>query len=158
MIKQITIRKATTGDIPAIVELWKELMDYHKKMNALFTRSAAGHKQFAKYLKKHIHSRNFLVLVAADGKRPVGYCLSKISKYPPVFKKQKYVDPFDLAVTEKYRRRGIGSRFIKTVRQWCAKRGISRIEARYSTENEAAAGFWAKVGFCPYLKTTFLEM
>ena len=157
MTKEITIRKATPKDVPAIVELWKELMDYHKKLDPLFTRSTSGHKRFAELLSHYIDNNDSSVFVAMDGKNPVGYCLIKISNCPPVLKKQQYGELSNIAVTKKYRRRGIGKKLIKKVRQWCAKRGISRIEARYSTENQAAAGFWAKVGFRPYLKSTFLE-
>jgi GNAT superfamily N-acetyltransferase len=157
MTKKITIRKADAKDIPAIIVLWKELMDFHKKLDSYFTRSAMGHKRFADYLKKHIHSRNFRVLVATDEEQMVGYCLTKISKYPPVYKKQKYADIFDLAVTKKYRGCGIGTMLIKSVLQWCAKRNISCFEVRYSTKNEMSSGFWSKMGFRPYLKTAFLE-
>jgi ribosomal protein S18 acetylase RimI-like enzyme len=157
MRKQITIRKATAKDAPAILELWKELMDYHKKLDPIFTRATSGHKRFAEFLTNHIDGNDSCVFVAMDGKNPVGYCLIKISNYPPVLEKQQYGELANLAVTKKYRQRGIGKRLVKKVRHWCAKRGISRIEARYSTENQAAAGFWAKVGFSPYLKSTFLE-
>jgi GNAT superfamily N-acetyltransferase len=158
MTKEITILKATTKDVPAIVELWKELMDYHKKLDPLFTRSTSGHKRFAEFLIHHINSNDSRVFVAMDGKNPVGYCLIKISDYPPVLEKQQYGELSNMAVTKKYRRCGIGKRLIKKVCQWCAKRGISRIEARYSTANQPTAEFWAKVGFRPYLETTFLEV
>jgi len=157
MKKEITIRKATAKDVPAIVELWKELMDYHKKLDPLFTRSPAGHKQFAEYLMNHINDADSRVLIALHRMRPAGYCMTKISKYPPVFEKQQYGELHDMAVTKKYRRRGIGRLLVKAVRQWCAKKGVNRIEARYSMANEVAAGFWAGAGFRPYLKTTFLE-
>ncbi len=157
MKKEITIRKATTKDVPAIVELWKELMDYHKKLDPLFTRSPAGHKRFAEFLTNHINNADSRVLIALHRTRPVGYCMATISKYPPVFEKQQYGELSDMAVTKKYRRRGIGKELIKAVRKWYAKKSINRIEARYSTANEVAAGFWAGAGFNPYLKTTFLE-
>jgi len=158
MTKKITIRKATTKDVSAIVELWKELMDYHKKLDPIWTRSASGHERFAEFLTQHINSNDSCAFVAMDGKNPVGFCLIKISNYPPALEKQQYGELTNIAVTKKYRRRGIGKKLIKKVRQWCAKRGISRIEARYSMANKTSTEFWAKVGFRPYLKTTFLEI
>jgi ribosomal protein S18 acetylase RimI-like enzyme len=158
MRKQITIRKATAKDVPAILELWKELMDFHKKLDSFWTRTDSGHKRFAEFLKEHINSNDACALVATDGKQLVGFCLIRISNYPPVLKKRQYGELTNIAVTKKYRRYSIGQKLVKKVRQWCVKRGISRIEARYSTENQIAAGFWAKVGFRPYLKSTFLEI
>jgi ribosomal protein S18 acetylase RimI-like enzyme len=158
MRKQITIRKAAPKDVPAILELWKELMDFHKKLNSIWTISACGHKQFAEYVIQHTNSKDSCAFVATDGKKPVGYCLIKISNYPPVLKRRQYGELTNMAVTKKYRRYGIGQKLVTKVRKWCAKRGISRIEAKYSTENPMAAGFWAKAGFRPYLKSTFLEI
>lgn len=157
MRKQITIRKATPKDVPEILELWKELMDFHKKLDSIWTRSDSGHKRFAEFLKEHINSNDAYALVATDGKKPVGFCLIRISNYPQVLKKRQYGELTNIAVTKKYQQRGIGQKLVKKVRKWCDKRGVSRIEARYSTENPMAAGFWAKAGFRPYLKSTFLE-
>ena len=52
MAKKVTVRKATVKDIPAAVELWKELMDLHKALDPVFTRRRGGHKAFAEYLRK----------------------------------------------------------------------------------------------------------
>jgi ribosomal protein S18 acetylase RimI-like enzyme len=157
MIKQITIRKATTKDVPVIVELWKELMDFHKKLDPIFTRATSGHERFAEFLTRYIDSSDSCVFVAMNGKNPVGYCLIKILNSPPWLKKRQYGELSNIAVTRKYQRHGIGKKLVKKVRQWCVKRGVNRIEARYSTENQAASAFWAKVGFRPFLNTTFLE-
>jgi N-acetylglutamate synthase-like GNAT family acetyltransferase len=157
MKKQITIRKATAKDVPAILELWKELMDFHKKLDPIFTRSSSGHKRFAEFLIQHINSSDSCAFVAMYGKNPVGFCLIRISNYPPALEKQQYGELTNIAVTKKYRQRGIGNKLVKKVRQWCAKKGVNRIEARYSTENPIATGFWARAGFRPYLKSTFLE-
>ncbi len=157
MRKLITIRKTTAKDVPAILELWKELMDLHKKLDPIWTRAASGHKRFAEFLTHHIDSNDSCAFVAINGKNPVGFCLTRISDYPPVLEKQQYAELTNIAVTKKYRRHGIGKKLVKKVRQWCAKRGVTRIEARYSTENPIAAEFWAKAGFRPYLKSTFLE-
>ena len=128
MIKQITIRKATIKDVPAIVELWKELMDFHKKLDPIFTRAKSGHEKVSEYLTQHIDGNDFCVFVAVDGKNPVGYCLIKISDYPPMFEKQQYVELSNMAVTQKYRHRGIGKKLIKTL--WLKEIQISLKVAR----------------------------
>ena len=158
MSRRVIIRKAVVEDVPSILGLWKELMDFHREHDRLFSRSATGHEGFADFLTGHISSETSFLFVAEAGKDIVGYCLALIEKYPPVLEVQEYCLVQDLAVTEKYRRRGIGKRFLKEAQNWYCEKGIHRIEARVSKYNKAAREFWAEMGFTPYLKTVFLEI
>ena len=158
MNEQVKIREAVMEDVPAIVEIWKELMDFHKRLDAIFSRSATGHKGFAEFLTSNMENEDSCVLVAADGEHIVGYCQATISKYPPVLVREKYVEIFDMAVTEKYQRLGIGRMIIDVLRRWYADKDVDRIELKYLTANKSAEEFWTKMGFKPYLKTAFLEI
>ncbi len=155
---QVDIRKAVMEDVPAIIEIWKELMDFHKELDAIFSRSATGHERFAEFLTSNMEKEDSCVLVAADEGHIVGYCQACISKYPPVLIKEKYVEIFDMAVTEKYQRQGIGRMIIDALRRWYADKDVDRIELKYLTSNKSAEEFWTKMGFKPYLKTAFLEI
>lgn len=158
MNEQVKIREAAVGDVPVIVEIWKELMDFHKELDAIFSRSATGHERFAEFLTSNMEKEDSCVLVAADGGRAVGYCQACISKYPPVLVREKYVKIFDMGVTEKYQRQGIGRMMIDALRRWYADKDVGRIELKYLTANKSAEEFWTKMGFKPYLKTAFLEI
>jgi len=157
MNEQVKIREAVMEDVPAIVEIWKELMDFHKRLDAIFSRSATGHEGFAEFLTSNMEKEDSCVLVAADGEHIVGYCQACISKYPPVLVREKYVEIFDMAVTKKYQRQGIGRMIIDALRRWYADKDVDRIELKYLTANKSAEEFWTKMGFKPYLKTAFLE-
>jgi GNAT superfamily N-acetyltransferase len=154
----IVIRKALIKDVPSVLELWKELMDFHKELDSFFSRSTTGHEEFEKYVTGHIKNENSCVIVAEDSGNLVGFCLATISKYPPVLELKEYGEIGNMALSEKYRQRGIGARLLKALRQWFSKRGIKRIEVRYSTANDVAERFWTKMGFKPYLKTAFKEI
>jgi ribosomal protein S18 acetylase RimI-like enzyme len=158
MTREIIIRRADAKDVPSIVELWKELMDFHKERDRFFSRSATGHKAFADFITGHILSDTSCVLVAEVNKGIIGYCFAVISKYPPVLEIQEYGLVQDLGVTEKYQRRGIGKRLLKETQSWFFEKGVHRIEARVAKSNKLATDFWAKMGFTPYLETVFLEI
>ncbi len=158
MEKEFTIRKATVEDVSAVVELWKELMDFHKEFDRFFSRSANGHKGFADFITGHISSETSNVFVAEVGKNLVGYCLAFIEKYPLVLEMQEYGLVQDLGVTKKYQRRGIGKRFLKEAQSWFSEKGVHRIEARVAKSNKLSTEFWAKMGFTPYLETVFMEI
>ena len=157
MASEVIIRKATDEDVSSIVELWKELMDFHKERDKIFSRSATGHERFGDYLKSHISKENSCLFVAEADQDIVGYCLVFIEKYPPVIELQKYCLVQDIAVTAEYRRRGIGKRFLNEAKKWYCEKDIHRIEARVSTYNKAAREFWSEMGFTPYLETVFME-
>jgi hypothetical protein len=53
----ITISAAKDSHVPGIVELWKELMDFHSSMDPHFTRSEDSHEVFGKYVQDLIKKR-----------------------------------------------------------------------------------------------------
>ncbi len=158
MAKNITIRKATLEDVPAIVELWKEFMDFHKERDRLFSRCVTGDKAFADFITGHISNDTSCVLVAEAGMDIVGYCLAIVEKSPPVLEIKKYGLIQDIAVTEAYRREGIGEKLLKEALSFLREKGLHRIEARFAINNKLSTEFWAKMGFRPYLETAFMEI
>ena len=158
MAKRVIIRKALIEDIPSILELWKELMDFHKERDRIFSISSTGHKKFAEHIKSHITSGKSPVFVAEAGKELVGYCLAIVQKNPPVFETKEYGLVENIAVSGKYRRRGIGEKLLHETRNWFSAKGIRRIEAHVAITNNVSTGFWAKMGLKPYLKTFFMEI
>ena len=123
MQSNYVIRKASIYDVPQIVALWKELMDFHKERDRFFSRSVTGHEGFADFITGHISSETSNVFVAEAGKDIVGYCLALVEKYPPVLEIQEYGLVQDLAVTKTYRRRGVGERLCKEAQSWFSAKG-----------------------------------
>jgi ribosomal protein S18 acetylase RimI-like enzyme len=155
---QAVVRTATRRDIPAIVGLWEELMDFHQARDPFFTRAAHGNRLFAKFVQENIRNDAALVLVAAAGERIVGYCQGMLDRHPPALAKPQYGQILDFMVTAAYRRSGIGQQMLETLSAWFRREGTRRIEVRHSTFNEVAARFWPKMGFQPYLQTLFREL
>ena len=154
----LRIREAIQEDTRAIVELWKELMDFHKERDRHFTRSVDGHERFAEFVSGRIASETSCVLVAKQQNEIVGYCLATISKFPPVYEHQEYGAIFDLAVTENYRKKGIGQALVEAALQWFSEQEIHRVEVRVATSNEISTAFWKKIGFVPYLEVVYKEI
>jgi ribosomal protein S18 acetylase RimI-like enzyme len=148
-------RESDPGDLDAIGNLWQEFMDFHRKREAHFSRSMDGHERFKEFLTGHIASETSCVLVAQQNGKVVGYCLAMLAKYPPVFEKRDYGTVFDLAVTERSRRSGIGEKMYATVQAWFSERGVQRVEVRVAVSNETSTAFWRKMGFKPFVETVF---
>lgn len=154
----IRIRKARKKDIPAILELWKEFMDFHRKGDSFYTRSKRAHGIYEKYVTKTIRSRNGQVLVALDGSDVVAYSLSNIKQSHPVLEHSRCGFIADVAVTSTHRRRGIGKKLLREIKRWFASRNVTRIELRVSVHNPVATSFWRKQGFKPYVHVLYREM
>ncbi|RPJ24621.1 MAG: N-acetyltransferase [Planctomycetaceae bacterium] len=158
MQTQAVIRKATRRDLDAIVALAQELMDFHKARDPFFTRSANFDALFGRFALRNIRSKAACVLVATLDERIVGYCQGMLDRHPPSLIEPGYGLILDLCVTAGCRRTGIGEQMFKAMRDWFCMQGVRRIEVRHSTFNRAAARFWPKMGFTPYLRTLFLDL
>lgn len=152
------IRQAIPEDVTAIVDIWKEFMDFHAVRDRHFTRSTDGHERFADFISGRIVHEASCVLVAEQMEQVVGYCLAVISHYPPVFLYDTYGAISDLAVRASKRRQGIGQALVNHALAWFAAHDISRVELRVAISNEASMAFWRKMGFVPYVEMLYKEL
>jgi GNAT superfamily N-acetyltransferase len=152
------IRAASRRDVPAMVALWEELMEFHRARDPFFTRSANGSHIFARFVEENIRNDTACVLVATVDAKIVGYCQGMVDRHPPALAVSDFGQILDFGVTAAYRRAGIGAQMFQALRDWFRREGIRRIEVRHSTFNEIGACFWPKMGFAPYLQTLFLEL
>jgi ribosomal protein S18 acetylase RimI-like enzyme len=146
------IRTSVSNDIPRILGLWKEFMDFHKERDPAFTRSVTGHEGFRSFVEENMKSETAQVLVADAGNSLVGYCLARITERPPVFEDRRYGQILDLAVAAPRRRGGVGEALLGEALKWFQKQRISRVDVAVSTANEVASAFWEKHGFKTYMQ------
>ena len=156
-MKEFLVRRAVEEDLDTMVEMWKELMDFHKALDGLFTRSEEGTENFRAFLKGHMNSEKACCVVAEAEGEIAGYCLAAVELYPPVLVRKECVEVFDMVVAEPYRRRGVGATLFKEIRRWSGEQGIDRIEVRVAVTNRLSTAFWRKMGLAPYLEVMFIE-
>jgi ribosomal protein S18 acetylase RimI-like enzyme len=146
----VSIEPATHQQVPPLIEIWKELMDFHKAIDPLFSRSTDGHTHMERRVHELIDKKDARVLVAIAGKKIVGYAIFYIQQRAPVFEEEIFGLISDLAVTAAYRRRGIGGKMVQSMVKWFDSWGIERVELQVASYNEAAYSFWKKYGFEDY--------
>jgi GNAT superfamily N-acetyltransferase len=158
-VKQtIEIRPATANDMPRILELWKELMDFHSARDPLYRFRKDAHANFANFIGKSMADADNSVPVACVDGRVVGYAHGAIQEYPPVFEIVRYGQLVEISVTQSCRRMGVGRRLVESILDWFRSHGLRRIEVRMLAANEVSTRFWAKQGFKPYLITSYREL
>ncbi|MBU7023845.1 MAG: GNAT family N-acetyltransferase [Theionarchaea archaeon] len=133
--------------IREIVEIWKELMDFHERINPVFGRGENGHTYYQDHLRKMMDSDKAQLLVAVDQGKVVGYSLALILEIPPILTYSKRGFISDLAVKSGYRRKGIGTELVARVFEWFDLQNITQIQVQVVRENEMSYNFWRKQGF-----------
>lgn len=97
-------------------------------------------------------------LVAVIDGKVIGYCLGIIREYPRVHKVRQCGEINDIAVTQHYRKKGIGTKLFRTVTEWFTSKGIHRLEAKVATSNLVSVNFWKKLGFRSYESVVFKKL
>lgn len=102
----------------------------------LISRSSDGHEKFTNFINDHIASEDSYVIVGEYCNDVVSFCLANVADNPPVFIEKQYGLVSDLAVSEPFRRKGIGERMFTEVQDWFKRKGIERIEVRVVLSRE----------------------
>jgi ribosomal protein S18 acetylase RimI-like enzyme len=154
----VKIKKASRRDVEKIKSLWCEFIDFHERYDSYYKRSENGSKAFDQFVNKQISDRNALVLIAQIDKETCAYLIARLKYRQPVFAETRYGMIYDIAVSEKYRRKGIGKKLYNASIDWFQKRKVKRIELNVATSNPISMKFWTKIGFRPYYERKFINI
>ncbi len=154
----IDIAEATESHVPDMVELWREFMDHHKDIDPRFPVREDAHIGFEQHLRELMGAEDTLILVALDGSRTVGFSISQVNKYPPIWVERETYGFIDtMAITADYRRQGIGEQMLNRIFEWFDSRDIDRIELSVSARNQVGYSFWRKHGFKDFMHRLYLN-
>ena len=98
------IRRVEASDLPSIVGLWEEFVDFHSARDWRLRRAPDANQAFTAFLEGRLRDPGAAVWVAELGRTQVGYCLAILSEAPPVFLDRRHGEVCDLAVTARFRR------------------------------------------------------
>jgi len=152
------IREACVDDIPSIVDLWEEMMNFHIQKSSMYDIKPDAREIYAFYLKKVIKSHESIVLVCEIENKVVGYIMSEESLLPPVYKEENVGTVVEICITEKYQNKGIGEKLLEKTEKWFISKDITTIECVISDFNEISKGFWFKNKYEPYNLICFKKL
>lgn len=145
---QVKIRKAKAGDISAVVELALKLMKSHLKFDSFYYKLGKNATQeYAKYFKRIVRSKNWLLVVAEQDNTLLGYALATIAKRPTIYKLKKMCEFHDLFLEKKFRGKGISKKLFGEVKKFAKTKKIKLIRVRVDERNQRAIKAYKKFGF-----------
>lgn len=146
MRHDVVIREATLRDLAAMKKIWIEFIDFHAARDHFFQRTEQGHERFGEFVAERIEKVDWNVSVAVVDDQAVGHIMGALSKHPPVFVNTRFGYVQDIAVSRRFRRRGVGTSLFGHLVRWFKAHGITRVELDAAASNDTSKGFWRKMG------------
>jgi N-acetylglutamate synthase-like GNAT family acetyltransferase len=69
----VTIRKAQESDCPAVIELFKEMLDFHCQRDLHFTRAQLADEVFIDAFTNRIKEESSILMIAEKDGQVIGY-------------------------------------------------------------------------------------
>lgn len=143
--EEILLRPAGEGDYPGIHTLYLALHRQHLRARPDIYRDADPLPGEA--FLEALQDDNHLFLVAAAGERVAGICeLSLRSPQSPLLVPVKSAFIEALAVSEDFRRQGVGARLFSRAKEFAKERGARRLSLNVWPFNEGAIAFYRRMG------------
>jgi ribosomal protein S18 acetylase RimI-like enzyme len=147
------IRPATQDDLPEMLRLWREMMDFHARRDDRFRPkpSPQAEQAWADYLRQEIWDSDKCCLLVAEGDGGlVGQISGMLRESVPVFEPDTYGYVTDIVVAPDMRRKGIGKALFNALEEWFRERGATHLQLQVLTSNPASQAFWRAIGCSDY--------
>ncbi len=147
----VEIRRATPDDLPNVVDLWLEMMEYHLTLDPRFELARDSKAAYGEYLQTILDNYEYAIFLAEADHRIIGYTIGMILTNPAVFSLARYGFIAEMMVTQSQQRNGIGNLLWTHVRRWFHRRGVDVIQLNVSPHNKKGYNFWKRVGCTEFL-------
>jgi ribosomal protein S18 acetylase RimI-like enzyme len=152
------VRDARRVDVPTLVLLWKEMMDFHSAFDERFRFLPNAGRSVEQHLMATLRSRGARIVVAEASGRVIGYVLGEIHQRRPIYPVGTYGFISDISVTADWRRCGVGRALADALLRWFRACGVTAVELFAAERNPVAVEFWRSAGFAEYLRLLRIEL
>ena len=148
----LVIREAHRRDLDQLMELWTEMMDYHRTFDDRFQFAHGHHRELERHFVDCMKAREARVYVADEDGRLKGYILGGIHRRKMIEPAGTYGFISYMSVSTDCRRQGIGRSLATTLIGWFKKEGVTSVELLTLEINPVSNAFWESLGFGQYLR------
>ena len=155
------IRQADEDDVPAMLGLWREMMDYHAKLDRRLRPLPAPHGERAweKHLREDLLGEESAAAFVADaGNRLAGMIVGVLRDVYPVFEAEQYGLVSDVVVASDWRRQGVGRALFDSLKIWFGEKGVTHARLMVAHDNPVSQAFWRAMGCTDYLDEMWFDL
>lgn len=147
------VRVARLQEIDRIAALWSLITEHHAGLDPLFRmrRGPVAEGELCELLRALQRDPDAEILIYAQNETPVGLCIVRIDRAPPILEETERAEITDLGVRVEMRRQGVGRRLVEAAQEWVRDRGVARIEIQVATGNREGQAFWRGIGYADLL-------
>lgn len=139
------IRRITEADVPCVVRLQHQLMDYHEALDSRIVHREDIEESFERWLRNLFTDENAVIFVAEVDGFVAGYAVgSDRDSLAYIPKRIGFI--VDTCVDKAYRQRGIGAAMVVELKAWFRSRGLTTARVNAAHKNPAAQNFWRGQG------------
>jgi GNAT superfamily N-acetyltransferase len=136
----VTLREATTADVPFLVELWSGVLRKADRQDQV--------QDLELIVKESAESAERRLIVAEYDGQPAGAVYLRVSTISAL-NLEPYVQALSPHVSPSYRRKGIGSALMESAVSWAEELGIGTIGTAVTASSRAANRFMARLSLGP---------
>ena len=154
----VLARPGDVGDVDAVLSLWEEMMEYHAALDGrlkVLPEERGYVEQAIRYWAGDDASS--LPVAEADGS-VVGFALGGLVETALGLTAGAYGHIAHMCVTARWRRRGIGRRLFRILREWFWKKGLPSIHIYVSRFSSVSQLFWRGLGFESYIERLWCDL
>lgn len=140
---------ANESHFEILLELFKELDDYHYPLAPDRIRKYSERSRSEEQLRAYIEGEDRILFLAKMENEYVGFIniRTEFINGNHLQRKRKLCLLDNAYVKEPYRKQGVSSKLLDSVRTWCRERNISKIELQVFSSNSTAVAFYTAMGF-----------
>jgi len=149
MTSSVEIRPCSAGDLPELVELWREYMvDQGDDPLGRYIDLEASKEGFRRILEGYMKKEPDGLLVATSGDEVVGFAVSFKDALGPNYVMKAKVGHIQVVHTKRSRRRkGVATRLMEAALDYLRMSGCALVLAETGEENAGSSVLLRKLGF-----------
>ncbi len=140
------VRAAGRADLARLLEMWLELIEHHRRLDARYLAPAAGLRgALERELERGLDGAERRHWVADQDGSPAGFLAAELQGASPGVPGSARIH--ELFVDPAHRGRGLGRALVAAARGSFERLGIPHVSVRVEMRNTAALRFWRRQGF-----------
>ena len=145
--RALIVRRATAGDLSAVVDLRLALLREHAS-NPVYGRLRPDAAERAREVfGAQLRMDDQVTFLAERGSQAVGILRCADTLGSPLLYPPRYGYISSVYVVPRHRRHGVLHARLAAAEQWCTERGLTEMRLHNAPENPLSSGAWTALGF-----------